>query len=91
MSFNIGDWRAHRACKDVDTAVFFPQNRTGVVAARKICAECPVRWECLNYAVCNQIQYGIWGGTSENQRANLIRAMRMLVGRDDEDFLPKTQ
>lgn len=71
------DWTAARACADINPTVFFPEqgDNLGVQAAKAICATCPVRIECLDYAVDNVEQFGIWGGTTMRQRQR-IRAQR---------------
>lgn len=43
---------------------------------RTICFRCPVRIECLEYAVVLREPYGIWGGTTERQRKSLYRELR---------------
>lgn len=66
-----GKWRAYAKCRDQDRSVFFVEGSKGVSvkalnAAKEIalliCAECPVRLRCLNYAVRNDEHNGIWGG-----------------------------
>ena len=42
--------------------------------AKKICADCPVRDECLEYALANKEEGGIWGGLTHNQRVRLKKA-----------------
>ena len=48
--------------------------------ARQVCAACPVRQPCLDYAITNRITYGIWGGLTERERRALrsrwVRAAR---------------
>jgi WhiB family redox-sensing transcriptional regulator len=39
--------------------------------ARKICSTCPVRDHCLEYALSEQIEHGVWGGMSERARRRL--------------------
>lgn len=42
--------------------------------AAAVCARCPVRSACLQYAVEHRERYGVWGGLGENARACLARA-----------------
>lgn len=69
----LGDWRARAECRTTDTAVFFQPRGASVEDAREICRRCPVRSECLDYAVATHQRYGMWGGLSERQRRNLRR------------------
>lgn len=72
--FDDGKWREHAACRGVDTNMFFPEQNM-VSAVRMMCATCPVKQECLEYAIVNVIQHGVWGGLSERQRRK-IRSKR---------------
>ena len=72
-------WRLHAACRDVPTAAFFGEK--GVTAAetnevRQFCRACPVREECLAYAVADPDIYGIWGGLTLKERKQLRRTQR---------------
>jgi WhiB family redox-sensing transcriptional regulator len=73
----MGDWVARGACRDEDPEIFFPIGPEPPVAllteARRICARCPVRPQCLRYAVETGQTAGIWAGTTEPER----RAMRL--------------
>jgi hypothetical protein len=42
-----------------------------VQAAKLFCATCPVRQDCLDYAMDNVEEFGIWGGLTERERRNL--------------------
>jgi len=66
----------------MNPAVFFPTDGAGFEAARRVCLECPVRAECLEYALDNHIDQGAWGGTSERERRRILRRRRALVARD---------
>jgi WhiB family redox-sensing transcriptional regulator len=75
------DWRAEAACAAVDPDLFFPVGVTGpavdqIVAAKAVCAGCPVREMCLGFAIATNQEYGVWGGTSEEERRVLRRAWR---------------
>ena len=52
----------------------------GVDVARRMCAGCPVRAECLEYALLHRIPQGVWGGASERERRRILRARRRSAG-----------
>lgn len=52
-------------------------NSPRTVMARMVCAGCPVRRECGEYAVRKRINNGIWGGLTEKElRALLLKAYK---------------
>jgi WhiB family transcriptional regulator, redox-sensing transcriptional regulator len=73
-------WRELAACRSTDLEVFFPERGESAEPARRICAACPVRQACLDYAITNRIVHGIWGGLTERERRALrsgwVRASR---------------
>ena len=71
------DWMAQGRCTDVPPSTFFPSDGAGVEAARKICAECPVTAECLEHALVNRIDHGVWGGCSERERRRILKRRRL--------------
>jgi WhiB family redox-sensing transcriptional regulator len=70
-------WMARGKCKDVPPDTFFPSDGVGVEVARRICADCPVKAPCLEYAMENHIDHGVWGGTSERERRRIARRRRL--------------
>jgi WhiB family transcriptional regulator, redox-sensing transcriptional regulator len=64
------------ACRTADAEVFFSQDETLQQEALQLCAACPVRRDCLEHALTNGEQYGIWGGTREGERRRLARERR---------------
>jgi len=68
---------AQGKCWEMDPAIFFPSNGTGVGVAQRICAECPVKDTCLEYALANRIEHGVWGGASERERRRILRHRRV--------------
>jgi len=79
MSMN---WRDDAACLDVDPDLFFPIGTTGpaldqIDEAKRICLACPVRNQCLAWALDLEAASGIWGGTTDDER----RAMREAAAR----------
>jgi len=71
------EWMARGKCRDMDPAVFFPSDGIGVQVAQRICAECPVKTPCLEYALVNRVDHGVWGGTSERERRRILRRRRL--------------
>ena len=61
-------------CRNHPPEVFFPDDGDGVETARRICEACPVNKACLDYALVNRIDHGVWGGTSERSRRRMLRA-----------------
>ncbi len=74
--FASAAFMAFGACRGADPDVFFPDQGQSLEPARRICAECVVRDECLEYALDNRERFGVWGGTSERERRRLRRARR---------------
>jgi WhiB family transcriptional regulator, redox-sensing transcriptional regulator len=69
------NWRTRAACREVDPDLFFPVGaddspvtRFQVERARAVCDSCPVRADCLRFALGSR-QDGIWGGTTEGERS----------------------
>lgn len=60
-------WYVDALCARVDPELFFPEGTHGR-EAKKVCAACPVRDQCLGYAIDNHEQEGIWGGLSPSGR-----------------------
>jgi WhiB family redox-sensing transcriptional regulator len=56
------------ACKKMHPDVFFPKTEEGVEVATTVCFRCPVRERCLENAVANHIQFGVFGGYTAKQR-----------------------
>lgn len=73
------DWMARGNCRFEPPATFFPSDGVGVEVAKRICATCPVKGECLEYALQNRIDHGVWGGTSERQRRRILKQRKLTV------------
>ncbi|MBV7247707.1 MULTISPECIES: WhiB family transcriptional regulator [Streptomyces] len=75
------NWRLHAACREEDPDLFFPIGSTGPAVvqeaeAKTVCRSCPVQAACLEWALENRQDSGIWGGLSENERRALKRRSR---------------
>jgi len=66
-------WREHAACKGEPVDVWFSTQGHGVTIAKRICNTCPVRLECLRWAVDEQINHGIYGARTPRERQVLRR------------------
>ena len=66
-------WASEAKCLNADPDVFFPEKGGSTREAKRICGECPVRDECLEYALEEDERFGIWGGMSERERRKLKR------------------
>jgi WhiB family redox-sensing transcriptional regulator len=64
-------WATEARCLNADPDVFFPEKGGSTREAKRICGECPVRVECLEWALENDERFGIWGGMSERERRKL--------------------
>lgn len=72
------NWRADAACRSADADLFFPISTSGqaleqVAEAKAICARCPVRRQCLAFALRTRQAHGIWGGMTEQERTVIRR------------------
>lgn len=77
-----GDWVLQAACVGHNPEMWHPQvthagrhgpwHRGQLERARAICAECPVRQQCLSYGVDHR-EVGVWGGLTEDERDELRR------------------
>ncbi len=76
-TWGTGGWRAHANCKGAPTDDFFPERGEGidnslpVARARMRCIPCPVRLECVKFALDNIITDGTYGGLPPKERRPL--------------------
>lgn len=63
-------------CAENNDVNFFASG-SAVNKAIKFCQDCSVRSECLEYAIKNEIVHGIWGGTSERERKQMMKLERL--------------
>jgi WhiB family redox-sensing transcriptional regulator len=74
------DWWRLAACRDAEPELFFPISarpvlHSAIKHAKLICARCPVQSECLDYALANRQEQGIWGGLTDEERRLLRRRL----------------
>ncbi len=78
------NWRHVGSCRDSDPNVFYPLGRGRPArelteVAKSICRACPSRRPCLAFALATRQDLGVWGGTSPEERRELLRARRRAV------------
>jgi WhiB family redox-sensing transcriptional regulator len=66
-------WAHEAKCLHAEPDTFFPEKGGSTREAKRICTGCPVRDECLEFALSNDERFGIWGGLSERERRKLKR------------------
>jgi WhiB family transcriptional regulator, redox-sensing transcriptional regulator len=76
-----GRWTELALCAQADPDAWFPERGRIAAMAKSICGACPVRAQCLDYALSGAdtwhgISTGIWGGTTPRERAILRRARK---------------
>lgn len=69
-------WVRQAACLGLDANIFHPLRGAPTEPARRVCATCPVRAECLQWAIEQHEQHGIWGGTTEKERRAIRARLR---------------
>lgn len=72
-------WMASGNCANEPPEIFFPSDGAGVIVAKKICKDCPMVEQCLEYALSNRIEHGVWGGCSERQRRRILKKRKLEV------------
>lgn len=77
-------WRDQAACRElgVPTAAFFPPRGQRPDRARGVCAGCPVRAECLDFALRSRDHHGVFAGTTDKDRRPLARERRGVERRE---------
>lgn len=68
------DWMDAANCATTDPELFIIDKGGSTLQAKRICAACPVRTACLQYALDEDIRTGIYGGQTVTQRRALRRA-----------------
>lgn len=76
LAFSVPEWMNDGLCAEVDPGIFYPDKGESLRPAKSICARCPVQAACLAYALENDEYWGVWGGSSEYDRAKARKARR---------------
>ena len=73
LQMEVLPWADKAKCLVAEPDTFFPEKGGSTREAKRICSGCPVKAECLEYALENDERFGIWGGLSERERRKLRR------------------
>jgi WhiB family redox-sensing transcriptional regulator len=73
-------WQVKASCRGPQSTVFFPpthferkdEKELREARAKAICATCPVKKACLDYAIRIREPHGIWGGLNEVERKQVL-------------------
>lgn len=69
------EWSSQANCNGLNVHAFFVDGRKPEASqAKRICMDCPVRWQCLEDGILEE--YGIWGGLIRNERTHLLRLLQ---------------
>lgn len=68
-------WMGDGACVGQDLETFYPARGTYTDRGKKICRDCPVRVQCMDYALRHR-EWGVWGGTDDADRDTFRRKLR---------------
>jgi WhiB family transcriptional regulator, redox-sensing transcriptional regulator len=66
-------WHRDALCRGMDPGGFVTSRATPDEAATELCHACPVREDCLDFALARPELVGVWGGTTQMERRWLIR------------------
>lgn len=69
-------WADWAVCAETDPEAYFVEKGGSTRPAKRVCAGCPVREECLDYALEHDEAFGVWGGLSARERRNIARSRR---------------
>lgn len=67
----LGEWAQEALCAQVDPDTWFPDKGGTTKPAKQVCRGCSVRRACLQYAIENDLQFGVFGGLSGRERRKL--------------------
>lgn len=71
LNINPPEWARRGVCAQTDPDMFYPHQGEHARAARQVCAGCPVRDECLDWALTHHERWGIWGGFTARERRGM--------------------
>src|SRR5262249_34397663 len=78
LGFVAETWQDEGDCRRwVGVIDFFPRRGESAREAKAICASCPVRAQCRDFALREKITHGVWGGMTELERRQVRRQRKI--------------
>jgi WhiB family redox-sensing transcriptional regulator len=68
-------WRSQALCRSMGETIFFPERGYSMLSAYAICRGCPVRIECLDHAITEKEEFGVWAGFTPHERKNIRQSV----------------
>lgn len=65
-------WQLQANCNETNTELFFSKLESKVAKAKALCGSCAVADKCLQFALDTQIEFGIFGGVTADERKELV-------------------
>lgn len=82
LNVDIPEWVSQGICAQTDPDAFHPEKGASTEPAKRICHECPVKAECLEWALEHDERFGIWGGASSQERRKIQHERAVIAGAD---------
>lgn len=83
VNYGVLSWEENAFCKGMSSSIFFDDEATHKRGYYKaLCGRCPVRSECLEFALLYNMR-GIWGGMTDKERSRLYSHDYLEMLRDD--------
>jgi hypothetical protein len=79
-------WVEQAICSETDPEMFFPNAGESNREAKRVCYGCPVRAECLRFALENGEAHGVWGGFSDRERKKMRPGRRTSHCANDHEY-----
>jgi WhiB family redox-sensing transcriptional regulator len=69
------DWAEDVPCLNMTSEMYNPYQAAQLRATKKFCSNCDAKYDCLVMALVTEETFGVWGGTTEKDRAPLLKKL----------------
>lgn len=86
------EWMKQASCRDEQGDLFFPHGSqtSKIEKAKEICRGCPVRLDCLKWALMTEATGGIFGGATDSERLMMVTIKPDLMPSKSISFYPSS-